>query len=356
MKICDIRHWQGDIDWDKARKDLSLAIFRATKDKKEDPRYIDYTTNCGIPYAAYCYLHASNAEEAREEARVFVEVANKAIRRPLFYIGDIEHENQNENNTEEICYAFLNELKILRCERIGLYINTRFPYCGRALNLCDIIWMPHWGDNDGEIPPENRAPEYYCDLWQYTSKGHVDGIQTDADLNIVYGNKTLEWFLQDVHSTLGDRLLKIGRKGNDVKELQSLLNKNYSDQQLVVDGEYGPATKKLVERFQIDNHLDVDGQYGIQTHTTLLKVIEQLERAQQIALPSFLTIEKSNKIYSGNSEKFEHIFTLNRNFRVCPIFNESGIPIICNNFMAINLGNKVGWININNLKEVKNNG
>ena len=26
MKICDIRHWQGDIDWKKARKELSLAI------------------------------------------------------------------------------------------------------------------------------------------------------------------------------------------------------------------------------------------------------------------------------------------------------------------------------------------
>lgn len=352
MKICDIRHWQGDIDWTKARKELSIAIFRATKNKEEDPRYIDYTTNCSIPYAAYCYLHASNANEAREEARVFVEVANKAIKRPLFYIGDIEHENQNENNTEEICYAFLDELKILRCERIGLYINTRFPYCGRALNLCDIIWMPHWGDNNGEIPPAERAPEYYCDLWQYTSKGHVDGIQTDADLNIIYGNKSLEWFLQDVHSTLGERLLKNGKKGADVKELQQLLNK-LLNRQLIEDGEYGPATKKVVEEFQITHNLDNDGIYGSITHQTLLKENENYEREKDKNFPSFIINKNNTLIYRGNSDKFDIIRTLNKNFRICPIFNEQNQPLINNNYMAINLGNQIGWIHTQYLTQIK---
>lgn len=352
MKICDIRHWQGDIDWAKARKELSLAIFRATKNKEEDPRYIDYTTNCGIPYAAYCYLHASNANEAREEARIFVEVANKAIRRPLFYIGDIEHENQNEDNTEEICYAFLDELKILRCERIGLYINTRFPYCGRALNLCDIIWMPHWGDNDGEIPPENRAPEYYCDLWQYTSKGRVNGINTDADLNIVYGNKSLDWFLQDVHSTLGERLLKNGKHGNDVKELQQILNK-LLNRQLIEDGEYGPATKKVVEEFQASHNLDTDGIYGAITHQTLLIENKIYERAKNNEFPSFIVNKNNVPIYSGNAEKFDVLRTLNKKFRICPIFDEQNKPIINKNYMAINLGNQIGWIYIQYLTQIK---
>ena len=352
MKICDIRHWQGDIDWNKASKELSLAIFRATKNKEEDPRYIDYTTNCGIPYAAYCYLHASNAEEAREEARVFVKIANKAVKRPLFYLGDIEHENQNENNTEEICYAFLDELKILRCERVGLYINTRFPYCGRALNLCDIIWMPHWGDNDGEIPPDNRAPEYYCDLWQYTSKGHVDGIKTNADLNVIYGNKSLEWFLQDVHSTLGERLLKNGRKGNDVKELQQLLNK-LLNRQLIEDGEYGPATKKVVEEFQVSHHLDNDGIYGPITHQTLLKANEDYEREKNKEFPSYIVTKNKTPIYSGNAKKFNILRTLNKKFRICPIFDEQNNPIINNNYMAINLGNQIGWIHTQYLTQIK---
>lgn len=352
MKISDIRHWQGDIDWDEARKELSLVIFRATKDKKEDPRYIDYTTNCGIPYAAYCYLHASNAEEAREEARVFVEVANKALKRPLFYIGDIEHENQNENNTEEVCYAFLDELKILRCERIGLYINTRFPYCGRALNLCDIIWMPHWGDNNGEIPPAERAPEYYCDLWQYTSKGIVKGIKTDADLNIIYGNKSLEWFLEDVHSTLGKRLLNTGKKGNDVKELQGLLNK-ILNKHLIEDGKYSLATKEAVEEFQTYYHLEIDGIYGAITHRTLLEINELYERSKDKLFPSFIINKNYIPIYSGNDEKFEVLRTLNKNFRICPIFNRFNKPLINNNYMAINLGNKIGWVHIQFLTRIK---
>lgn len=353
MKICDIRHWQGEIDWEKARHELSLAIFRATKNKIEDPMYLKYTSECNIPYGAYCYLHASNAAEAIEEAKVFVEVANKAKKQPLFYIGDIEHENQNENNTEEICFAFLNELKILRCGRVGLYINTRYPYCGAALNLCDIIWMPHWGDNDGLIPPNDRKPKYYNDLWQYTSNGIVDGIKTRADLNILNGNKPLSWFITDTNSQLGKRLLKVGRKGEDVKELQNLLNK-ILNRDLIEDGEYGPATKLIVEEFQNKNNLDIDGQYGPITHKCLIDKVIQLYEAQQIKFPSYI-VKNTAKIYSGNDIKFENFLTLNRNFRVCPLFDNNYIPIINNGYMAINCGDRIGWIDINLLEEVNKN-
>ena len=352
MKICDIRHWQGDIDWDKARNELALAIFRATKNNEEDPRYIDYTTNCGIPYAAYCYLHASNAKEARNEAQIFVKVANKAIKRPLFYIGDIEHDNQTANNTEEICYAFLDELKILRCERIGLYINTLYPYCGRALNLCDIIWIPHWGENNGQIPPKEHEPKYYCDLWQYTSTGHVDGIKTNADLNIVHGNKTIDWFLQDVHSNLGKSILKLGTKNNDVKELQALLNK-ILNRHLILDGEYGVATKKIVEEFQNIYHLTVDGIYGPLTHKKLIEINELYERSKDKYFPSFIINKYNVPVYSGSDIKFEIIMTLNKNFRICPIFDNFNSPIVHNGYMGINCGNKIGWINTEFLTQVK---
>ena len=355
MKICDIRHWQGEIDWEKARKELSLAIFRATKDKIEDPMYLRYTSECDIPYGAYCYLQASNAAEAREEARVFVEVANKAIKQPLFYIGDIEHENQNEDNTEEICFAFLDELRILRCARIGLYINTRFPYCGAALNLCDIIWMPHWGDNDGQIPPDDRKPKYYCDLWQYTSYGQVDGIKTRADLNILNGNKPLSWFITDVNSKLGTRLLKIGKKGEDVEDLQTLLNE-LLEKNLVVDGDYGIATKLVVGLFQTQENLEADGIYGPLTHKALIDAITKKRRTQQIVFPSFIIASRNAAVYSGNDTKFETIITLDRKFRICPIFNKNWEPVIVNNYMAINCGDRIGWIDVKNLIEVKKDG
>lgn len=193
-KIADISHYQGVIDWEKAREDLEMAIFRASVGSNADKKYIDNTAQCGIPYGAYHYVKSGTAEDARKEARWFVECANKA--KPLFYIADIEYEAQTKDTTEEVCTAFLEELRALGCKRIGLYINTRYKWAGKAIELCDIMWIPHWGKNDGNVPDKQYEPKYYCDIWQYTSKGSVKGIKGNVDLDVLHGDKPLEWFTE----------------------------------------------------------------------------------------------------------------------------------------------------------------
>lgn len=195
-KIADISHYQGEIDWHAARPELDMAIFRASIGGTADKKYLDYTALCGIPYGAYHYVKAGNAQEAREEARVFVTCADTAKRKPLFYIADIEYKAQTEETTEEVCVAFLRELRALGCGKIGLYINTKYKWASAAVRLCDVMWIPHWGKNDGNVPEEKYAPKYPCDIWQYTSKGSVAGIKGNVDLNLLKGNKPLEWFTE----------------------------------------------------------------------------------------------------------------------------------------------------------------
>ena len=190
-KIADISHYQGEIDWQAARQELDMAIFRASIGRTADKKYLEYTALCGIPYGAYHYVKAGDAQEAREEARVF---ATCAERKPLFYIADIEYQAQTEETTEDVCAAFLDELRALGCGRIGLYINTRYKWAGKAIGLCDIMWIPHWGKNDGSVPEEKYEPKYPCDIWQYTSRGSVAGIKGDVDLNLLRGEKTLAWY------------------------------------------------------------------------------------------------------------------------------------------------------------------
>ena len=195
-KIADISHYQGEIDWYAARQELDMAIFRASVGSNPDKRYLDYTALCGIPYGAYHYVKAGTAEEAREEAQFFVKCANAAEKKPLFYIADIEYKAQTEQTTEEVCVAFLRELRALGCGKIGLYINTRYKWAGAAVTLCDIMWIPRWGKNDGNVPAERYEPPYPCDIWQYTSKGRIAGIKGDVDLDMLKGDKPLEWFTE----------------------------------------------------------------------------------------------------------------------------------------------------------------
>lgn len=70
---------------------------------------------------------------------------------------------------------------------------------------------------------------------------------------------------------LGDRLLKRGVKGNDVKELQQKLIKlGYDVGKWQDDGEYGSATANAVRAFQRDNKLSADGMYGPKTHKVMM--------------------------------------------------------------------------------------
>lgn len=57
------------------------------------------------------------------------------------------------------------------------------------------------------------------------------------------------------------RLLKLGSEGEDVKKVQAALNEIFEDQ-LRLDGKFGPRTKEMVEAFQDDQGLNVDGVVG----------------------------------------------------------------------------------------------
>ncbi|HOA84321.1 MAG TPA: hypothetical protein PKN66_10240, partial [Thermodesulfovibrio thiophilus] len=58
----------------------------------------------------------------------------------------------------------------------------------------DAVWIPRYGTNDGT---PQKKPDYPCDLWQYTSKGRLDGYNGDLDLNCLTGTKPLEYFINN---------------------------------------------------------------------------------------------------------------------------------------------------------------
>ena len=62
-------------------------------------------------------------------------------------------------------------------------------------------------------------------------------------------------------------MLLLGSKGSEVARLQNLLNARGAN--LIVDGDFGPATKKAVINFQAANGLLVDGVVGSQTWAKL---------------------------------------------------------------------------------------
>ena len=101
--IADISVYQGDINWDIARKQIELAIFRASIELNPDKKYVQNATNCKIPYGVYHFLKAANADEAEKEAEFFYKTATSNNCKPLFFVADIEYKTQNSSNIVAVC-------------------------------------------------------------------------------------------------------------------------------------------------------------------------------------------------------------------------------------------------------------
>ncbi len=74
---------------------------------------------------------------------------------------------------------------------------------------------------------------------------------------------------------LGDRVLKNGCEGEDVKELQeALISLGFDCGSYGADGEFGDCTEMAVRKFQIANGLDNTGEYAPADHGALMAALE----------------------------------------------------------------------------------
>ena len=78
---------------------------------------------------------------------------------------------------------------------------------------------------------------------------------------------------------LGDRVLKNGMEGEDVKALQTdLIRLGYDLGKWGADGDFGDATEAAVRQFQKDKRLAVDGEAGDATVAALEKALAKQEK------------------------------------------------------------------------------
>lgn len=310
MKIADISHYQGNINWGEARKELELVIFRASVGSSKDNKYLSYAAECQIPFGVYHYVKAGNEAAAKKEAAFFYECATANGNKPLFFVADIEYSAQTSQTTKGVTSTFAAELRRLGAKKLGLYISQdRYSYADHA--AYDFIWIPRYGKNDGTMN-EAYKPKYPCDMWQYTSVGKVKGINANVDLDVLYGDKDLSWFVADgvpaakapvpqassAPATLGSRTLRQGSIGEDVKELQRKLNEVF-DVGLVEDGEFGAKTAAVVKELQKKSGLTVDGIYGTKSHAALMAakmpVAQESPAAPNYALLGKKTLRQNSK-------------------------------------------------------------
>lgn len=108
------------------------------------------------------------------------------------------------------------------------------------------------------------------DILVTRSKGHTVAVLSD-------GAKAADEVVSIAYK-LGDRILKNGMDGEDVKELQTMLiGLDYDCGIWGADGEFGDSTQQAVEQFQYAHGCAVDGEVGPETLAALYKAMEDAE-------------------------------------------------------------------------------
>ena len=78
---------------------------------------------------------------------------------------------------------------------------------------------------------------------------------------------------------VGERILKNGMEGADVKAMQTnLIRLGYSCGKWGADGDFGDATEMALKKFQAEHGLEADGEYGKLSRAAMEKALADIEK------------------------------------------------------------------------------
>ncbi|AQY55126.1 endolysin [Geobacillus phage TP-84] len=185
IKGIDVSHWQGKIDWAKVKAaGIQVAYLKATEgtthvDKMLKTNYQN-AKKAGIKVGFYHFFRAKNEQNAREQARHFVNTV-KGMPNDLKHALDIETTEGLSNEALTKCaIAFLEEVKKLTGQDPIVYTYTSFARSRLTAAIAKYpVWIAHYGvDKPGDNPIWDRWIGF-----QYTDKGKVSGIAGNVDMN-----------------------------------------------------------------------------------------------------------------------------------------------------------------------------
>ena len=204
--ICDLNKTQKTVNWDVLAPQLDFVPIKASGlyANQGDPLYAQHVAGAvshGVPFHAFHFLYCQTEAEARRDASLFYRIVKAQGHWPVAWVLDCEAGwGIAYNRARPVAEAFEAELRRLAASggpgdiRVALYIgHNRYKEFVLDYGHYDYVWIPRYGANDGTLAAA-IAPDYPCDLHQYTSHGRVPGIAGDVDLSVLTGTLPMEHF------------------------------------------------------------------------------------------------------------------------------------------------------------------
>lgn len=193
----DVSKWNKEIDWQAVKEEgIEFAIIRCGYRGASsgalviDPMYeqnIKGAIDAGIPVGVYFFTQAINEVEAVEEASMVINlIEDYDVDYPVFLDsesagGKGRADKLDAEERTGIHETFLETVSAAGYET-GIYASKN--WLNDQINMTELSTYKTWLAEYADVPSYD---EYYH-MWQYTSKGSVDGIETHVDLNLCYMN------------------------------------------------------------------------------------------------------------------------------------------------------------------------
>lgn len=226
LKGIDISQWQGNIDAKKVKKSgINFVIIRQGYRKTIDRYFINNVKKfkqAGIPiHGVYHFAYALNKNDAVEEAKSCIKNVEAAgLGKDIIIFYDFEYDtvksakNKKVYLTKTNCIEFTNAF----CDYVkskgykaGFYLNQDYykNWYDAATIKKYIVWLADY----------NPEPHYDCIYQQYSSKGKVNGISGNVDMNYFYGEEVK-----------GEEITSFATAKDIIKTMQSWIGKSMAKQ------------------------------------------------------------------------------------------------------------------------------
>lgn len=189
IKGIDVSRYQGEVDFAKVKASgIGFVMLRAgygweNPGVQTDPmfrRNYQKAVQAGLPCGAYHYSYATSTREAELEAEFFLKIISGCkFEYPVAF--DLEDKSQlylGKDTLTDIVIAFCGKM-----EEAGYYVclYTNLDWIKNRLDMERLkqydLWFARYNDKPGYDG---------IGMWQYSSTGRVNGIDTAVDLDFAY--------------------------------------------------------------------------------------------------------------------------------------------------------------------------
>lgn len=272
----DVSHHQGAIDMQKVKDSgKDFVIIKLSEKSWKDPKFsLNYANAHSIlKVGCYIYNKVLSVKEAEIEAN-FAVTALSGTKMPCGVWLDMEAPVMRKLSKQTLTDIINCEANILKKSgyNVGVYCNKDWYYNvldGIGLSKYYPFWIARYPSTDNGTVKESLSPRSYADIWQYSSKGKVDGINGNVDLDLLYTDFVSMFAQKATHIVNARQMptLRKGSRGDDVKNLQQkLVSFGYP---ITIDGIFGNNTYNAVVGLQGEYGLVKDGIVGVKTWTVL---------------------------------------------------------------------------------------